>query len=346
MIKDKKISINELHQIYSLLAFYTESHMPIAKGVALTWEEIKNDRLKEVENKINKGSSIKSSFKESGLCDSFIEANLEIGSRIGNFEKTFKIIEQYLDGKIERKKEKEKMIIYPIIILIMLFVFAGFILFFAVPQMNTVYTTMEIIPPKYLQNIFLISEYIDQNTAEVIWSFLLSALAIGSLIIILRKKENLAPYFLKSRILKNTIVSKSVRDIAWQLSLLLGNEMDLVEALNIIKDSSGSKFEKKEIEKLISKLLLGKSLSQSCMDLNKLFSVGVIAYLKTGEDTGNLSENIYYIYKLEARKQKNSNEKFIKLIQPAVVIFLGIVVAGFISLLLPLLDSSVLYGGF
>lgn len=345
MITKRKNSVFDLYKIYSLLAFYTESKIPVAQGINICKEELKIKGLQEVVDKINKGESITVAFKEGGLCDSFIEANLEIGSKTGIFVKTFKTIEHYLEGKVERRKELEKLIIYPMIILILLCIFIYFLLFFAIPQIFAVYKTMEVIPPKTLEHLFRISSLISNNLYLIIFIIIVGIFTFLAMINVPKLKQRIIPLLMKVAFVKNTFFSKAVRDIAWQLSLLLDNGLDIIKALKIIKEASSSEFEKNEIEILMDKINLGKSLSESCEPLENYLSKGVLAYLKAGEDTGNLSENIYYIYKLEERKQIDLNDKITRLIQPVTVIVLGLVVASFIGLLLPLLDSSVLYGG-
>ena len=79
-------------------------------------------------------------------------------------------------------------------------------------------------------------------------------------------------------------------------------------------------------------------LSQSMRE-TKMFSNYTLAHIKLGEESGSLDKRLQILEEEIFKKLDSSMDKITQLIQPFLILFIGVIIVGFIiKVLMPLLD--------
>jgi type IV pilus assembly protein PilC len=127
---------------------------------------------------------------------------------------------------------------------------------------------------------------------------------------------------------------------ARSLSTLLIGGIPLTSALRIVADVVGNVVYKNIILQSINDVEGGHSLSDAFLD-NSAVPVMLPRLMIVGEQTGKLDEVLDKVSNFYAREVENMLGKLMTLLEPIIIIFLGVVVAGMaVSILLPMYQLS------
>jgi len=326
-----------------MIGFYSESKLDIITSLKLIQEDVKNLDVETMLHKLKKGESLVNVFTEAGLTDEFIRATLEIGEKTENYKMAYKTSYGYLEEKSKSRNDLGKLIFYPLLLFIMMFFLIFFISAFAIPQIYKVYMSMDTEIPAAMNLIMKVNEFISGNTTI----FKMIALTLLSGIFLWPDKTNairiIYTRLLHIRWIRSIYSTYYVNEISWQMYTLMQAGKDIVESLVIINKSISDKYMNMVIDDVISGLKKGVKLSDALAKKPEVFGASVVTYAKTGEESGQLTENIKYIHKYTKRKLNNTTDNFNKMIQPAVMIIIGIFLSGILAVLMPLLDMSSIY---
>lgn len=340
-----KIRVENKRDFFYMMSFYTESKLDIITSLELIAEEVKAIDIQTIVNKIKNGENLVKTFSQAGIADEFIKANLEIGEKTESYKTAYMTSYKYLDEKSKSLNHIKRLIFYPALLLSMMFFLLTFLVVFAIPQLFKVYQSMEADIPYSIEIVMNINDFISSNMTII----KMTVLTIIFMLILNPYKTALISKIYR-RLLKIKIINKIysnyyIKEVSWQLYTLMEAKKDILESLNIVTQSISNSYMKVLISDIISELKKGRKFSEACQKNRLFFGSTVIAYLKVGEESGDLVENIKYINSYTENKLNNIIEIFNKACQPTIMIFIGILLAAILMLVLPLLDVSNLYSG-
>lgn len=340
-----KIRVENKRDFFYMMSFYTESKLDIITSLELIAEEVKAIDIQTIVNKIKNGENLVKTFSQAGIADEFIKANLEIGEKTESYKTAYMTSYKYLDEKSKSLNHIKRLIFYPALLLSMMFFLLTFLVVFAIPQLFKVYQSMEADIPYSIEIVMNINDFISSNMTII----KMTVLTIIFMLILNPYKTALISKIYR-RLLKIKIINKIysnyyIKEVSWQLYTLMEAKKDILESLNIVTQSISNSYMKVLISDIISELKKGRKFSEACQKNRLFFGPTVIAYLKVGEESGDLVENIKYINSYTENKLNNIIEIFNKACQPTIMIFIGILLAAILMLVLPLLDVSNLYSG-
>lgn len=340
-----KIKIESKRDFFNMMSFYTESKLGIITSLELIAEDIKTIDISTIIKNIKNGENLVKTFSEAGITDEFIKANLEIGETTESYKTAYKTSYRYLDEKSKSLSNIKKLIFYPALLLIMMSFLLLFIIVFAIPQLSQVYQSMEVEMPSSIKIVMDLNGFIEQN-----FTILKMIMLITIFLLILNPhkhkfRSQLYTLILKIKIVKKIYSNYYIKEVSWQLYNLMEAKKDILESLNIINQSINNAYMKILINDNINEIKSGKKFSEACQKNLDFYGATVIAYLKVGEESGNLVENIKYINEYSQNKLDGIIEVFNRACQPTVMIFIGILLSAILMLILPLLDVSNLYAG-
>ena len=338
-----KPSLSTKRDFYNMIGFYSDSNLDIITSLTLLREDLKNLDVMAMIEKLRNGDPPVKVFAESGLTDEFIAATLEIGEKTENYKMAYKTSCGYLEEKSRSRNNLGKLIFYPSLLICMMFFLLIFIAGFAVPQIYKVYMSMDVEIPLAVAMIMDINGFLSGNTTAI----KMAVLALTAAIIIMPDKSR-AVRAIYSRILRirwarRIYSAHYVNEISWQVHILMEAGKDAVESFEIIRNSIGDRYMRLVIEDIILNLKNGVRLSEALSRNPEVFGPAVITYIKTGEESGRLTENIAYVHKYTKRRLEDLTERFSRMIQPAAIMIIGLFLAGILAVLMPLLDVSSLY---
>jgi type IV pilus assembly protein PilC len=230
--------------------------------------------------------------------------------------------------------------VYPIFVIATVIGVMVLMMVFVIPELTEILTQSNAELPLPTKILIAVSNFFKAFYLYII--FFLVALAIGIRFLLKSKKGQLlwgrivirlpvfGPLFQKIYLVR----------FARSLSTLLIGGIPLTSALRIVADVVGNVVYKNIILQSINDVEGGHSLSDAFLD-NSAVPVMLPRLMIVGEQTGKLDEVLDKVSNFYAREVENMLGKLMTLLEPIIIIFLGVVVAGMaVSILLPMYQLS------
>ena len=264
---------------------------------------------------------------------------IRAGEQTGRVPDVYKSLADSLKWQDELASQTKKLLIYPALVLAVVTFVVIFLLTFLVPQVTLLLKTMNLALP--LQTRIMIA------VAEAIrgwWPLLLALPVFGyaGLALAIRRSGRIAYKWdyvklripLIGRILEKIILAR----VANFMALMYESGITVLDALKTSEEISGNRYMAAGLARAGQQISAGQTLSEAFHDLGVLPAL-VIRMLRVGETTGALDaalRNINYFYTRDVRE---SVDKTLKLLEPALTLGLGLMMAFVMwSTLSPLYD--------
>ena len=129
------------------------------------------------------------------------------------------------------------------------------------------------------------------------------------------------------------------------LATLLGGGIPLVNALEIAARSTGNRYMGHELEIVGGRVREGESFARALLERRTVPDVA-IKMIEVGESTGALTEMLNSLADFYDEEIETEVARFVTLIEPAMLVFMGVVIAGVVlALYLPLFQLTSVMGG-
>ena len=333
-IFNKKISKKYLLDFFIKLEFFVKNGYQFYRIIEFL-EEDKNFfyYTQKIKFSIRNGEKLSEIFKNSGLPLKEMDlAILRASEETGNIYESFKGIGERLKEELDREKKIRKIMIYPKIvssvILILLFFLGKFIL----PNF------VEIIG---MENTALVTKSIIFFSENILWVFFIFVFFCGVIKFLLNKqkfREMLFGIFLKINFIRKIIENNFVLYFSQMINIFLESGITVSNGIEIIRNSISNEFFREKLDITKDLLKNGKDIYTSIKEM-KVFDKGELELIKTGEETGELSEMFRLIFIRRKEIQEYKIDRYIKFLEPLTIIIIGLFVGViFIGVYSPILN--------
>lgn len=294
--------------------------------------------LKSMQYVIKDGGTLQEAFKVGNtLIPKFFISMVDIGEKTGKIVYVLKGLEIFYNKLDYIRKIIISSLSYPILIAVALLGLGIFVLFFFIPNMGNIYASMgKEIPETYLKVISLKEEVFNNPiitlTKFIIW---------GGII----------PYFIFknffSRYIENLIRKVPICNLVNEyivivlMSVIVNSGINIAAGLEYCCESDLGNTISKNIRKINNDITSGTMLSEA-MESTNMFSKYTLAHVKLGEESGSLDKRLELLEKEVFEKLDSKIGKLTQLIQPVLILSIGVVIIVFIiKFIMPLLDIVV-----
>lgn len=327
-----EISKAELKDFFMKLKVFVKNGYQFYKIIEIFQGNEKLDfYIERMKKSINEGRNLHSIFEESGLplkeVDIFI---LRAGEETGKLYNSFEGIEERISQEIEKQKRIRKILFYPILVLLIVIVLLIFLGKFILPDFVNIIGKDRI--PIFTRVIIFLAN-------NIIYVFLfLIIFFIGIKKLYKNKRERIIEFFLKNKILSKIIIGNFILYFSKILVILLESGISLSDAISIIIDSINNDFFRKKLLMAKNHLIKGKDIFYSLESMD-IFDKVELEFIKTGEQSGELSSMFQLIYERKKEVLDEKIDRFIKLLEPTLILIIGIIVGGiFLGIYGPILE--------
>jgi len=265
---------------------------------------------------------------------------VKAGEETGTLDIVLTKVSEFLEKAHTFKVKIMNTMSYPILMLSVASVVVIFILSFVIPTITRVFSQISIKLPLMTTILINISSFLKKWWYLVFTGIVLIFIGIRHFLkteIGIKFSDNLK---LKTPFLKDIYVKKDIVNFARTMATLIKGGVDIVEALQIGKNVLASSTIKKELNTITEFVIKGGTLSNAFSN-SSYFPYLVTQLVNAGEKSGNLSEMFDKIADIYEEEINQKSTKFVNLLEPGMIIFMGIIV-GFIVLavLLPIFQIS------
>ncbi|MBL6986086.1 MAG: type II secretion system F family protein [Methylobacter sp.] len=345
-IKQSKLSQKDIALFTSELATLLESGLPLDKSLLVLIDLTEdNERVTKligrVLEKVKGGATLADALeKQSGIFSKFYLNMIRAGEAGGSLGEVLTRLSEYLERSRELKETVSTALIYPAILLIMSLASLFVMLTFVVPQFSEMFESAGKALPVSTQIVVGLAEWL-QNYWWILG--LAVVLITGYMNLQLAdpvKKKVWDGRFLKLPLAGTIILHKETANISRTLGTLLGNGVSILSALVIVRETVGNLVLAEAIQDTEEQLKQGKNMSDALLE-KAIFPKMAMQMIKMGEETGRLEEMLLRVATVYDKQLRVSIQRMLALLEPALIITLGLMIAGIIvSILLAILSVN------
>jgi type IV pilus assembly protein PilC len=318
--------------------------MPIPQSLELLSGHVRSKvlaaRIAAVRDEVKVGVPLSDAFAKGGRFPAIYVTSLLAGERSGALDAVLERYVNYQKLALAIRKKLLVSLIYPAVLIVLVAVLVVFLVTYVVPEFTQLYETMDAeLPASTLLLVALGGASRDHAVP------LLAALAalVGAGFWLLR--SGAATASLERLTLRTPVVGKlwirhQVAQLSRLLSTLLAGGIPLVRALETAGESMGSGLLRGTLASVRHRVREGQSLAASMLQTG-IFPSLAIEMVRVGESTGALPAMLTSVAEFFDEEVQTKTAALLNLLEPAIMIFMGIFVAFvLISLYLPIFSLA------
>ncbi|HEU4707990.1 MAG TPA: type II secretion system F family protein [Methylophilaceae bacterium] len=345
VFSSRKVSLKDLMMFCFQLEQLTSAGVPLLEGLADLRDSSVNPHFRKVigalVSEVEGGKMLSQALAQYPAVFSNIFVSLvRAGEQTGRLPEVFQNLADTFKWQDELVSQTKRLLTYPLFVLFVVIGAVTFLMMFLVPQMTSFLTNMGQELPTQTKVLMFISKMF-VNYWWLIFSlpFLLAAL----IVLMIRQSPEMRYRFdyIKLRvpvtgdILQKIILARFARYFA----LMYQTGIPILDAIKTCEDIVGNKAVASALNRAHQQINAGDSMSESFQNAG-LFPPLVVRMIRVGENTGALDQSLLKISYFYDRDVNESIEKMLKLLEPALTVILGGILAFIMfSVLGPVYDS-------
>lgn len=333
-----RVSAKEVAIISRQVATLLDAHVPALKTFRLIAAEAENPivakKFTEISDDIQNGVPISGAFYKHPSLFSDFYINMVIGGEeSGKLSETFNALADYLERSYELMSKARGALIYPAFVIFTFVVVMVLMLTLVIPRLSDVITQGGQEVPFYTQ-IVIKASYILVNYGM----FVLMAIIAGIFFVwrYTRGTTFLAHAKLWFPVIGNLYRMLYLSRITDNMHVMLSNGISMVRSIEITAKVVDNQIYKDILVKAVIAVKGGAPLSATLMGHPEIPNV-MIQMVKVGEETGELGNILEKLSLMYQREVTNAINTVISMIEPVMIVALGIGVGGVLaSVLIPI----------
>ena len=318
--------------------------LPILKSLELLQSNIKNKKLAghitSIHDAVKTGTPLSEAFKHEGAFPPIYTTSLMAGEKSGSLPEVLDRYVQYQKVTLAVRKKVLVSLIYPTVLIVLVLALILFLITYVVPEFATLYDSMEADLPRPTQILVAFGVTFSENLLMVT----AVAAAIFALVGWWMRTESARSFLdglkLRSPIFGPIWAKYQVSQLCRLMSTLLQGGIPLMPALETTAASMGSRTMREAVGEARGKVKEGQALSKSLAETG-VFPPLAVEMIYVGESTGALPAMLNSVAEFFDEDVSNAMTAALSLIEPAIMIFMGIFVAFvLISLYLPIFSLA------
>lgn len=340
----RKVSKKDLAIFSRQLAVMLESRVPVTQSlsglaVQITKEDFR-EKIRKISQLVDEGNSLSQAFSYyPEVFNTYYVSLIKTGEASGKISESL----YYLSDHLEREHDIESQVrgaaIYPIFVLSVLVIVVLIVMFVVMPRISDLIKETTSAPP--LLTVIALGFY--AFISRYGWILILAFIMLIGFVVYYFKTEKGKKLYDKFS-LEIPAVGEFFKKInlmifTENLATLLSAGLSVNSALKITKDTINNHVYKEivaETEKGVSE---GEKISAVLVRHPKFIPAFVVQMVQVGEQTGKLDKNLMEVVNFYQKEVKRAVDTFLAMLEPILIIFLGVIVA-----LLAISVLSPLYG--
>jgi type IV pilus assembly protein PilC len=337
-----KVKPKQLCTFTRQLSTLQDAGLPVLRSLKILEGQCKPGPLKNalmgtVED-IESGSTLSEAMsKQPKAFDDLYVNMVRAGEAGGALEVILQRLADFKERAQSLKKKVQGAMIYPCVVVMVATLIVGFIMYSIIPKFKKIFEGFGVELPEITKLLIACSD------AVVNYWYLGPAFPIAFwLMIKIIKKNKTGEYIvdflsLKIPLLGKILQKSTVARIMRTLGTLIASGVPILEALTIARDTAGNAVFKRAFDNIYAAIREGESIAQPLKEARIVDDL-VVNMIDVGEETGALDVMMYKIADVYDEEVNVLVDGLVKLIEPLLVVFLGLVV-GFIviALFMPLI---------
>ena len=307
--------------------------------------EAENDTLKrrldEVAEDIQGGMSLSTALgKHPDVFSDFYVNMVRAGEESGNLSNTFSYLADYLDRSYELISKTKNALIYPAFVVTVFFVVMILMLVVVIPKLSAIILETGKDLPFYTKIVIALSNFFISYGIPLLIVVAMALFFLWRYAHTVSGKQYLAHISLSVPYVGDLFKKLYLARIADNLNTMLSSGISVVRAVEISASIVGNEVYRLALLDVSQDVRSGVALS-AAMAKHPVMPGIMVQMIKVGEETGEVGSILETLARFYKREVDTAVDTLISLIEPAMIILLGIGVGGLLtSILMPIYDIA------
>lgn len=338
----ERVSMKDIVLFSRQLSIMFKSKVPLVESLKVLSVQSKNLDFKEKILKLSEEIEGGTSFSKAlslypQTFSPFYIAMVKSGEVSGKLSEVLAYLADHLEREYHLAARTKGALIYPSLILFVVFLVLALMVFFVIPQLAMVIEGGG-------EKLPVLTKFVIDSAAFLReWGWLL---ILGSIVLIFisfryyltkKGKKFFDRVFLRLPIIGSLLKMIYLTRFAENLSTLISGGLPITKALETVGDVVDNVCYKEAIFKAIDEVKKGEPISNVLTKNPDIFSPVFVQMVLVGERTGTLDTSLMNMVNFYRKEIDRAINNILSILEPALIIFLGLVVAGImLSILMPL----------
>ncbi|HVA53848.1 MAG TPA: type II secretion system F family protein [Acidimicrobiales bacterium] len=342
-ITQKKVPRKDLTNFTRQLAVFMRAGIPIMEALEVITEETQNKMLKvvllEMVDSLRAGDTFAAAAAiHPEAFPNFYVGILESAELTGNLDIVLNQLADYIDRDTKARGKVSAALIYPSVVACMSVVTVVVLAVFVMPRFEVFFKSLNAKLPLMTRLLLSVTSFVGKD-----WYFELALVIVlvGGFMSMRRSdkgRDILDSWMLKLPVIGDLTETAIIERVCRVLASMLRAGVDLPRSMAVTAESANNAVYKKALEGVREAMMQGQGLSGP-INLTELFPAAARQMFRVGEETGTLDQQLEVAAAYYNRELETKLERATALFEPAIIIFMGVVV-GFVAVAL----ISAMYG--
>lgn len=340
----KKLNLEKFLIFNQQFVTLVRAGLPILKSLELLADRLTDVKLgphiRAVRDEVRNGVMLSEAFRMQGLFPKIYVTSVMAGEKSGSLGEVLDRYIGYQKLSLAVKKKVLVSLLYPAVLIVLVGLLIVFLVTYVVPNFADLYSSMSAKLPAITQILIAVGT----TARSYVLAGFVALVGAGFLFMFWSRtesaKEKLDWVKMRTPIMGDIWLKYQVAQFARVLSTLLTGGIPLVQALETSSDSLGTVLLRRSLEKAGKLVREGQPLSGS-LTATGLFPPLAIDMIEVGESTGALPVMLTSVAEFYEDDVNTRMTAALSLIEPAIMIFMGVFVAFvLIALYLPIFSLA------
>lgn len=341
----KSISQDDIANFTRELATLLKSGLPLDRSleilISLAANEQARQLLDQIREDVRGGAALSAAMEaQTGVFSRFYLNMIRAGEAGGSLDVVLQRLTEFMERSRELKETVKSALIYPTILIGVAVLSVAVLLVWVVPQFSQMFEESGKALPLPTQIVIAAGD----TVRDYWWAMILGGIGLYSWFS-RQLQQPETRYRWDSRLLALPLVGDLVAKLevarfSRTLGTLIGNGVTLLTALGIVKETLNNLVMSEGLGVVAGQLKEGKGLGKPLMDTG-LFPKLAVHMVMVGEETGRLQEMLLRVADVYDREVQNAVKRMLALMEPVLILGLGLVIGGIImSVLVAILSVN------
>ena len=327
------------------IATMFEAEISALRSFNLVAEAMQNkyfkDILIDIAKSVEQGQSVEKAFlKHQHVFGEFFVAVIAVGEQSGTLSRSFTYLAEHMERSAELTSKLRKALSYPIFVVVTFIAVMILVMVTVIPQISTILTGSGAELPIITRGVIALSEFLQANLVVIVLGVIVT---VASLIFYARTedgKETFDSLFLSMPLIGPLLHEFYLVRLTSNLGIMLASGVPVVSSLQVLSRVMVNTVYRDMVQNIASRVQQGSTLSTALKSQGQI-SGNVVSIIRIGEEAGELKKMIDVISNFYRQKLQDTTDTMIDLIQPTIIVLLGLGVGALIgSVIIPIYSIS------
>jgi len=343
--RTRRLTGKEIALLTRELSTLLEAGLTLDRSLQILIDLTEDERivriLENLQERVRGGSTFAAALEgQDGQFPRLYVNMVRAGEASGALEAVLARLADYLERSAELKETVTSALIYPAILLVVAGLSVILLLVFVVPQFTAMFEDMGATLPLPTRIVIGVGDLF-----RGYWWAMLAVVALVALAV----ERWLQDPVVRTRVDHKLLELPLLGDLLWKLetarfchtlATLLKNGLPLLSALNLSKEVVSNRKLSGLLDEAGEDLKHGRGLAEP-VARREILPQMALQMIRVGEESGSLDAMLAKVAQVYDRETQASVKRMLALLEPVVIVGLGILIAGIIiSIIIPILDAN------